>query len=135
MSSKVQVPQTTLREKVAELCGWHIRDGVLFHNDCGVVPAGGNKRLTPLLMGAANVPDYPKDLNAIHEAILAQEWGENHRDRYMENLHEVIFRDRGVGGNSTEGAFWTANATAEQRCRAFIATMEATSVQKRNEVL
>lgn len=112
-----------LRVKVAELCGWKIIDGYLCHDGTRVVPSAGNRSLTLLVMGAANVPDYPNDLNAI----------EHEMPRLSQDQHlDFISHLAGVPWHAAwtmEQIIKVAHATAEQRCRAFVATMEGKSVQ------
>lgn len=104
-----------LRIKVAELCGFrdiHPIDNALCddaqiwtlvglpHNDS---PGG------PWVFGDNPVPDYPNDLNAMHEAEDMLNAGQiNH---YESNLMRL-------------GCARLLVATARQRCEAFVLTME-----------
>lgn len=106
---KVPAPPVNLSElriRVAELCGWHpTPEGYWTTN-----PAG---------QWAIELPDYPCDLNACHEfeeAISA------HFLLFESHLKEICLRDwRGTGGDQPYCNSFPIHATAEQRCRAFVA--------------
>jgi hypothetical protein len=111
--SEKNLEELKLRVKVAELCGF--KDLVWFSGELHHGPHGLN---------AAVVPDYPNDLNACHE--FEEGLADCDKNFYVIHLSKEIGlagRIAGITG-STVTAFKFAHATAEQRCRAFIATME-----------
>jgi hypothetical protein len=66
--------------------------------------------------------DWPNDLNACHE--FEEKLDEKQRKEYARFLNEGY----GMIGMNLSDGFLLLHATAEQRCRAFVATMEARSV-------
>jgi hypothetical protein len=112
---------TKLRIRVAELCGakrykrpW---DGKVFL--CAEPPSKLWEAVSDdVVIVNSDVPDYPNDLNAMHEAETAKIFYDGltvtpNEKRWRYELELVC---------GTMGAM--LHATAEQRCRAFVATME-----------
>jgi hypothetical protein len=123
--------QNELRVKVAELCGWK-RYGPPFGDEyrpqCWTrQPFDPN---LDLLWTEGNIPndhtynlpDYPNDLDACHE--MEKLLHESQFDDYCTKLWHIT----NTGTGEVVGQFELICATAEQRCRAFVATMEARSV-------
>lgn len=131
-----------LRVRVAELCGWKFYDGKpTFHFGATEVPWGGHGSATggkrwvkpdgvPIVRWMktrkdANewafqngLPDYPNDLNAMakaEEMLTDEQW-----DAYERKLREICSARSWYEGAGKE----LLHATAEQRARAFCATME-----------
>lgn len=103
-----------LRVKVAELCGWKpAAPGVTGELRWQFEPGGCFCYINAL-------PDYPNDLNACHEFEKAMFGG--HRGAYFYNLGEILGQT--VQPQGWYDAWILGTATAEQRCRAFVATME-----------
>ena len=111
-----KLTEEEVRVKVAELRGWtkchrSKHDDVL------------RDAWTPVLFGCpggdetstTRLPDYPQDLNAIHEATIWLTW--LFMDEFAEFLSLV------VGDNGVELTALSVNATAMQRCKAFILTL------------
>lgn len=120
--------QMELRAKVAELCGWK-KEVTPFKRHGHELWGLPNTQLDqawwhPDIAGCRGLPpDYPSDLNACAE--FEKGLNDNQRVAYLRHL---IGRTH-IIGEITAAIF----ATAEQRCRAFIATMEGQSVRERNE--
>ena len=93
----VQMTQEEQRTAIAEACGWKTgyRDPEAWH---------------PL-------PDYLNDLNAIHEAV--KRLPQNLKPRYFACLCTVV-----SGAISLHGYAEATEATAAQRCEAFLKTIE-----------
>lgn len=95
------------RIAIAEVCGFHFIRGC-FYTDPKV----------PIM--AANVPDYPNDLNAMHEAektLTNDEWD----DKFYHWLGFVV-----SGGQEEQLWQWRkmiVHATAAQRAEAFLRTI------------
>ncbi len=118
--------QTELRIRVAELCGWEkfekyptglygwTRESLQDREAAWVAKDG--LKLYP-------VPDYPNDLNAIAGAETWIAIDPDAATEYVRNLHDIA-------GSELWGDLGVVRATAEERCRAFVATMEALSVPK-----
>lgn len=116
MNPDVQVPQMELRVKVAELCGW--------------TPASESRRwwLPPSFWNwiegsrrQDGLPDFLNDLNACHEfekIILAKSDGVPRPDLWDKYIQYL-------GGDWPSSM--VTHATAEQRCLAFVKTMEPPS--------
>jgi hypothetical protein len=140
--SEKTVETQALRVKVAELCGWQCIEWR--NNDCpnnadyhGI--RGVARIISPQERAARNLydwsrlPDYPNDLNACAEmekVIKAT-------GLCVEYVNEL--RDHSLPDNGTLSRYGLVAATAEQRCRAFVAVMEASrpeaadSVQERSK--
>jgi hypothetical protein len=75
------------------------------------------------------IPDYPSDLNACHEF---EEQFRNDCAIWMDYMALLVGKPWHFAWEADE--VWGAvHATAEQRCRAFVATMEASSVREGTE--
>lgn len=131
----------SLRVQVAELCGWKWfklgkrEDGTFvflkvderglgqFWHDHGAVefPRPENWREYDI----TGPPNYPSDLNACaaFEKMLPEEGLNGQQTRYSDALIEIVTADLPAGRRFV--AFDLISATAEQRCRAFVRTMEA----------
>lgn len=101
-----------LKAVVAKMLGWKWHE--FYENSACWIRKDGAQ------MWSEGCPDYPNDLNAMHEAVVfakehAWERGETPEDfmeRYSEILEQVV---RG----------WEIEATARQRAEAFVVTMES----------
>lgn len=129
--------QMELRVEVAELCGW-VRQ--LFQQDFGyrwvkdgVWTNWSNREPSP-------IPDYCNDLNACHvfkQALTTLQ----QKAMFVHHLLCLLSYDRNIpffDGEAATPEFMEmclalASATAEQRCRAFVKTMEASPVPKAPE--
>jgi hypothetical protein len=128
-----QMDLAQLQIRVAELLGWKVYDS----RSVGFVLESptGNKwaqfSTAEIAWGASCIPDYPFDLNACHEAerTLTEE------QKWTQIKLIVSWEPSSLPILSRSEALTLATATAEQRCRAFVKTMEASSVPKRNETL
>jgi len=105
------------RVKVAELCEWlDVHVGSWWMDDCGnyeIRTVLGYKTQAHKEHNAYTpVPDYLHDLNACHEfeKMLEYKFG------YDKCLSEIVMEDTGHG--------YTWHATAAQKCKAFVLTME-----------
>lgn len=105
-----------LMVKVAELCGWE--QVVPASLDCveGLPPLGHEYGRES---GHRQVPDYPHDLNACaeFEKMIEQ------KGLCVEYVNEL--RDHSIAGRLSR--YGLVAATAEQRCRAFVAVMSPPS--------
>lgn len=102
-----------LRVRCAELCGylqWQNKDGTV----------GGWKTEDDDDLLDWSPPNYPADLNAMHEAenTMTEEELYSYDDFLLEQNMKSNKRD----GNASD---WLWHATARQRCIAFIATMQS----------
>lgn len=120
-----------IRLAIAEACGWK-------WTKWGNPPDESNRYLRPPDRPASGsllpcerpshgtpvnlyeVPDYPNDLNAIHDAVIATFTDSIQQLRFSQALHDVVAEGtvHFPGYN-----IWDAeNATARQRCEAFLKT-------------
>jgi hypothetical protein len=100
--------------KIAEACGWkqHPEDGII---GCWDDNEGFTK---------ANIPNYYSDLNACHEAVMSislKEKPEWCPLEYTDNLLIVV--NLSATHCVERGSFKHTNATAPQRCEAFLKTL------------
>ncbi len=113
-----------LRVKVAELCGWKQIATELEMKFFG----GPQQRETDEAVSSFMLPDYPNDLNACaeFEKTLTDHQLRIYGDQLQEILRWYIvgYIEQDYRANFVKLAK-IACATAEQRCRAFVATMEA----------
>lgn len=103
-----------IRIAIAEKCGWKLDDGGIHYRD----PEGFYRPTGSMLnFKAGGLPDYPNDLNAMHEAekTLNNE-KVNLWYRYANELSFGVWRD------SLPDAH-LINATARQRAEAFCRTL------------
>jgi hypothetical protein len=110
-----------LRIKVAELCGWKNIEPYR-PNGCQLF-----KDLFGLHIGMfGRLPDYPNDLNAMHEAekllitcprLDSTDTIKGRTDWYSSDLMRVM------GGARRSSLFSISHATARQRAEAFVLTM------------
>lgn len=109
---------------IAEACGW---TGIRLRQH---IIEGWSDILTgidPTRNCEQAIPDYPNDLNAMHEAekVLTAE----HQRAYGMELHallvDVMRRDKGCRKQSDfeSNAEWIWHATAHQRAEAFLRTI------------
>lgn len=117
-----------MRIVTAEICGWHnLTVGQPYH--IGQALLYGTK-----LPGAPDdignpmfgIPDYPNDLNAMHEAILKLDRTIHDkdvclRDVFSSELEELITKSRSTP--EIWSMFDLLNTTARQRCEAFLRTV------------
>lgn len=104
-----------LRIKVAELCGWKRRE--VFESsfaDPSKLISRGRKWHNPINDLPQRLPDYPTDLNAMHEAEkVFVTHGRPHRLKYRYALEDIAGVD-----------WWDLfHATAHQRAEAFVKTL------------
>lgn len=101
-----------LRIRVAELVGFMPHVG---HEGERWISPDGKRSVTR----SYGLPDYTSDLNAMHEveSLLTadQSW------KYERKLREQLGTAAGMGSGVVSE--WNWHATAEQRARAFVATM------------
>ena len=111
--------QSELRVKVAELCGYTTEERE--HHTIWIRPNGET------LGYVAHLLDYSNDLNACAE--FEKGLSKEQKEVYTCNLYRVVVNSDGRRHFPISAwmAFWLLSATAEQRCRAFVATMEKTS--------
>lgn len=128
-----------MRVAIAEVCGWKFYDGEpTCHHGSGLVPWGhgqrtGGKRwdapagvsssrewqrTAAEAIQASSMPQYPADLNAMHEARAALNIV--HRVQFCNNLRAIITRQSPV--NDCDD-YDFCNATAHQRAEAFCRTL------------
>jgi hypothetical protein len=107
-----------LRFKCAELCGWtRLNWNTWEHKD---------SRMS--VWPTTSVPNYPADLNAMHEAektLRFSDDGDRSLDAYEKALKRVHFKDdcdEIWNPQTAETCIW--HATARQRCIAFIAVKQ-----------
>jgi hypothetical protein len=106
-----------MRAAIAEACGWkRVRPNCKL-GITGIKP--GSQFDTT---GQSKTPDYPNDLNAMHEAesLLKPEQWRLYSDKLM-----VAVRDSDVtlNGSNIEARYKAAHATARQRAEAFLRTI------------
>lgn len=110
-----------INQAIAEACGW-TRNPEAHHTLRWIDPKGNDGR---------RVPDYCRDLNAMHEAekmlSVEQKSGCARTDYhdgadYQDSLHDVVTRNR---EGLTVGLVWylTIHATARERAEAFLRTL------------
>jgi hypothetical protein len=121
-----------LRMKVAELCGWKfLKQGVYVRayppgtstddGPCARFLIPSDRRNARIESCNENAPDYCNDLNACHSfETQMQERDGSEFDRYVKALVNIV---------NLEGGYYIC-ATAQQRCRAFVETMEAPSAEQ-----
>jgi len=97
------------RIAIAEACGWKSCAG-----DSGFVTR--YKGTTSETTVRVKLPDYPNDLNAIHDAVKSLP--QNIMPRYFACLCNVV-----SGALSLYGYSRATEATAAQRCEAFLRTI------------
>jgi hypothetical protein len=101
---KAIMTQEEQRVAIAKACGWLNRTG-MWHNPDG----------TPI----GFTPDYLKDLNAMHEAILGLQ--EEDQCEFCLRLTEIVRKGKLIGNGLRT---WDEiNATAAQRAEAFLRTL------------
>lgn len=107
------------RIAVAETCGWCDISTQCPWEKCAH-PVG---QLFGKLNGVSGyVPDYPNDLNAMHEAEKMLT-GEQRID-YWNKVIAICDRDMGLPGKRWAATtFFIIHATAAQRCEAFLRTI------------
>lgn len=99
------------RIAIAEACGW-----THYHADLWVPPiVTGDPDFSELQCDA--IPDYPTDLNAMHEAEKVLPSTE--RDKYWVYLSQIVNREHRMASTS----WLCVNATAAQRAEAFLRTI------------
>jgi hypothetical protein len=102
---------------VASACGWtpcgHDGDGLCGDPACNKWYPPGKNIETAIAM---DVPNYCADLNAMHEAEKALDYGQ--AVTYLKTLDEIVRRD-------PMGGIWShfVHATARQRAEAFLRTL------------
>lgn len=92
-----------IRVAIAEKCGWtQLEQRYDCKGWCGIMPGSKYQKL-PL-------PDYPNDLNAVHEAESVV-FNKNDWTRYTDFLIDLVPKDQSP-----------IRATAHQRCEALLRT-------------
>jgi hypothetical protein len=100
------------RIKIAEACGYGNIEKVIIRN----VTFQGDDRELGIWSDKGWIPDYPNDLNAMHEAEIAADlYSYPRRERYLGRLQDII------NAEGTERPFMCA--TAAQRAEAFLKTL------------
>lgn len=105
------------RIKLAEWRGW---------TDCRII---GSSRWFGIPPGQINkgdnyrlIPDYPLDLNAVHE--LRGKLPMTRQEQCAKNLIQIVLETKEVGTPATLlGCFMVAAASAEQWCEAILRTL------------
>lgn len=123
-SKSESLDSTALRIRVAELRGWKRVGRSNPSHDCYYAKG---LRSVP----AEYLPNYPGDLNAIAEAEkVLDSLPTDTRSLWLDLLAlQLTWPDVANAADLRfELQYLTARATAEQRCRAFVATMEGRSV-------
>lgn len=119
-----------LRVKCAELCGWKPETRKMYAGEANVNGWGLNKHLSlghrdrKFTTSPTSFPNYPADLNAMHEAEKTLQHvptaRADQRVIYSDALFQLLSQSLGrVALN-----FDMLHATARQRCIAFIFTMQ-----------
>lgn len=111
-----------LKVAVAKLHGWKVRkDGHLWSllRPCRSPVLGSTCAIT-IEDGLAYIPNYPRDLNAMHEAenVFTELKQQDEYNRQLEQIHKetrILWKD--VTG------FVTVHSTARQRAEAFVLTL------------
>ena len=118
-----------LRLAVAKACGyrWYRYENVIRNeaylalpSRTGIIPKGYVESAAPSDGDEvhAKTPDYPRDIRAAYEledALPVERW-----DDYAIHLHDLTLRRQGVW------KYWDmAHASASDRCRAWLLTMDA----------
>jgi len=98
---------------IAQACGWTLIEKS-YGDDLTTVGVAPDSRVRTQL------PDYLNDLNAMHEAVMSQNWPLSGRITYRRNLQDIVSRDKGVDNLIHYGE--CINATAAQRAEAFLRT-------------
>ena len=107
------------RIAIAEVCGWTAREDI--ENFWRAVDASGNMThelwMSESNVWAAGIPDYPHDLNAMHQAesIL----NADQMVSYDYHLDRVV----GNGRQALNIDYFLWSATASQRAEAFLRTI------------
>ena len=103
------------RITISEACGWTI----LHATWAGIPPNAEEDCRTEFDL--VPLPQYPLDRNAICAAVehMICLHGWNFQQPYIECLKLIIKRRR-KGMNEAQSLFWLSEATAQQRCEAFI---------------
>ena len=116
-----------MRIAIAEECGWVVMlsgTGLITFQKAGVGACCGSVKNPSVVADAARVPDYPFDLNAMHEAWLTLDDSEM-RVKFSCELADIVARRWGTqpddGMLTLEGLI--ENATALQRAEAFLRTV------------
>lgn len=105
----------SLRVKVAELCGLTNVHPVIVKN----VAFDGDDRFCGITSDQGWIPDYLNDLNAC--AALERQL---EPDQWPEYLRQLQLLTQSEHRFEVENRYCLVHATAEQRCRAFVAVME-----------
>jgi hypothetical protein len=112
------------RIAIAEACGW-TEIGVIDYL-CGIHPQMLNAKAydgSPLTPPIWEIPDYLKDLNAIHEAeTLVIYANDKFPKKYTQQIKAAICRDAGVKKAQMDFDM-CITATAAQRAEAFLKTL------------
>lgn len=102
-----QMTDEEINIAIAEACGWRQSLAGWWHH--------------PDSRCEAYPPDYTADLDAIHEAIMAQSGGT--QCVFADNLDQVVNRGLPKSFNSLVGKSALVNASARQRAEAFLRTI------------
>ena len=104
------------RVKIAELCGWE--HSIVGNFPWQMIPPGCSSN------NVISCPDYMRDLNAMHNALLDAHANDEHFvEKWLWYLAEVV--SKGDTHDYAEVGKWELiNATASQRAESFALTME-----------
>jgi hypothetical protein len=107
------------RIAIAEICGWiEIRDGDAWGTPIGIPKDIQRRDCWIGAEGFYELPNYPNDLNAMHEAVSVFDYDQ--ADEFDDHLCEICKRANDLADNPTPWRFAVTNATAEQRSEAFL---------------
>lgn len=107
-----------MRVAIAEACGWRWRRANNSERCAWFDPSGNLTEWTMPIKECVGLPDYPNDLNAMHEAVIAAKIPDK---QWSDALMRVIQDETCCG--AVEARYATANATARQRAEAFLRTV------------
>lgn len=115
------------RIAIAEICGWvncispHADEYHLLTDlELGLAmgaPVGRNCQLYSDGLHYA-IPNYPNDLNAMHEAVSVFDYDQAYE--FDDHLCDICKRANDLADNPTPWRFAVTNATAAQRAEAFL---------------
>lgn len=111
-----------LRIKVAELCGWKRRE--VFEPsfaDPSKLVSRGRKWHNPINDLPQRLPDYPNDLNAMHEAEKALT--DDEHSRFSDHLGSILCDGKYYHWSDGGAMRGFVSATAHQRAEAFVKTL------------
>jgi hypothetical protein len=108
-----------INRAIAESVGWIVREE---WQNCMIRPDGRKIFFNPL-SDEDPLPNYHGDLNAIHGAVAESFTSNESLDAFAENLAVVIFGSYPDALLRYSDAAMMVNATAPQRCEAYLKTI------------